>query len=128
MTLEDLKAEAILAANKIGINWENLDDIKERHIFEQMVKRGHQFVPDLESIYTKLTSGKSVMNPDDDTPLNPVDVEQYTMLVSEELFNGYILQELHNKYTTIESIIHANQSNPSGVDKGDTNQLDLFHD
>lgn len=128
MTLEDLKAEAILAANKIGINWENLDDIKERHIFEQMVKRGHEFVPDLESIYTKLTSGKSVLNPDDDTPLNPVDVEQYTMLVSEELFNGYILQELHNKYTTIESIIRANQSNPHGVDKGDTNQLDLFHD
>lgn len=128
MTLEDLKAEAILAANKIGINWENLDDIKERHIFEQMVKRGHEFVPDLESIYTKLTSGKSVLNPDDDTPLNPVDVEQYTMLVSEELFNGYILQELHNKYTTIESIIRANQSNPNGVDKGDTNQLDLFHD
>lgn len=128
MTLDDLKAEAILAANKIGINWENLDDIKERHIFEQMVKRGHEFVPDLESIYTKLTSGKSVLNPDNDTPLNPVDVEQYTMLVSEELFNGYILQELHNKYTTIESIIRANQSNPHGVDKGDTNQLDLFHD
>lgn len=128
MTLDDLKAEAILAANKIGINWENLDDIKERHIFEQMVKRGHEFVPDLESIYTKLTSGKSVINPDDDTPLNPDDVEQYTMLVSEELFNGYILQELHNKYTTIESIIHANQSNPSGVDKGDPNQLNLFHD
>lgn len=126
MRLEDIKAEAILAANKIGINWENLDDIKERHIFEQMVKRGHEFVPELESIFTKLTSGKSVLNPDDDTPLNFDDIEKYTELVSEELFNGYILQELHNKYTTIESIIHANENNPSGVDKGDPDQLNLF--
>jgi hypothetical protein len=128
MTLDDLKAEAAVVANQIGINWDNLDDIKERHIFEQMVKRGHDMVPDLESLYTKLTSGKSVLNPDDDSPLSFDDVEKYTLLVSEELFNGYILQELHNKYRTIQSIIEADQKNPNGLDKGDNNQLDLFHD
>jgi len=85
-------------------------------------------VPDLESLYTKLTSGKSVLNPDDDSPLSFDDVEKYTLLVSEELFNGYILQELHNKYRTIQSIIEADQKNPNGLDKGDNNQLDLFHD
>lgn len=126
MTLDDIKAEAVLAANQIGINWETLDNIKERHYFEQMVKRGNEMVPDLESVYTKLTSGKSVLNPDDDSPLGFDDIEKYTSLVSEELFNGYILQELYNKYITIESIIHANEKNPHGVDMTDPDQLNLF--
>lgn len=128
MTLDDLKAEAVHAANQIGINWDTLDDIKERQYFEQMVSRGSLLVPDLESLYTKLTSGKSVLNPDDDSPLSFDDIEKYTLLVSEELFNGYILQELHTKYKTIQAIIEADQKNPDGLDKGDPNQLNLFHD
>jgi hypothetical protein len=126
MTLEDLKAEAILAASEIGINWESLDDIKERNLFEKMVARGNAIVPDLEFIYTKLTNGKSVSASDEDTPLNSEEVEKYTELISEELFNGYILQELYSKYTTIESILRANENNPHGIDKGDPNQLNLF--
>ena len=126
MTLEDLKAQAVLAASKISINWENLNDIKERNLFEQMLTRGNTLVPDLELIYNKLTSGKSVSTDDEDTPLNFKDVEEYTELVSEELYNGYILQELYNKYTTIESIIRANENNPHGVDTGDPTQLNLF--
>lgn len=128
MTLDDLKAEALVVANKIGINWDNLDDVKKRHSFEQMVKRNHDLVPDLESLYTKLISGKSVLNPENDSPLTFDEIEKYTMFVSEELFNGYVLRELHSKYETIQSIIETDKNNPSGLDKGDHNQLNLFHD
>ena len=126
MTLDDLKAEAAFTATELGINWERLDDIKERHYFENLVSRGNQLVPDLESLYVKLTSGKSVLNPNDDTPLNVLDVEKYVVRVGEELFTGYVLQELHAKYHTIQSIIETDRNNPQGIDKSDVNQLNLF--
>lgn len=126
MTLDDLKTEAVVVANQIGINWDSLDDIKERQYFEQLVSRGSLLVPDLESLYTKLTNGKSVLNPYDDSPLGFDEIEKYTLLVSEKLFSAYILQELHNKYKTIQSIIEADQKNPHGVDMTDPDQLNLF--
>lgn len=128
MTLDDMKKEAAIAANQIQINWESLDNPKYRMDFENVLRRAEEFVPELETLYGKLTSGSSVMNPDEKTPLSYEDVEQYSGLISEELFNGYVLQELYHKYKMVNAIIEADRTNPEGLDKGDPNQLNLFHD
>jgi hypothetical protein len=128
MTLDSIKKEAAIAANEIQLNWESLDNPKYRKDFEMILERAEQFVPELEVLYAKLTSGKSVMLPDEDTSLSFEDVEKYSSLITEELFNGYVLQELYHKYKMVNAIIDADKSNPEGLDKGDPNQLNLFHD
>lgn len=128
MTLDSIKKEAAIAANEIQLNWESLDNPKYRRDFEMILERAEQFVPELEVLYAKLTSGKSVMLPDEDTSLSFEDVEKYSSLITEELFNGYVLQELYHKYKMVNAIIDADKSNPEGLDKGDPNQLNLFHD
>jgi hypothetical protein len=123
MTLEHLKAEAVLVASTIGIKWETLDNIAERHFFEQSLTRGNLLVPELEATYTKLASGGDVVNPYGTTS---ADTERYMAVVRRELIDGYILQELYNKYTTIESIIHAHEHYPRGGSISDPDQLNLF--
>lgn len=112
MTLDELKQEAEIAADQIDINWKKLENPEYRNDFESVLKRATLFVPELESLYTKLTSGKSVVNPEEDTPLGFEDVQQYSELVEEELFNGYVLKSLYHKYTAIESVIQASLDNP----------------
>lgn len=112
MTLDELKADATIAADQIDINWQALEDPEYRKDFETVLKKAVKFVPELESLYTKLTTGKSVVNEDEDTPLGFEDVEQYSVLVEEELFNGYVLKSLYHKYTAIENILQAALDNP----------------
>lgn len=109
--MDDLKAEAAHAADEIDINWEMLDDPKYRGEFERTLRKASEFVPELEGLYTKLTSGKSVMAPDEDTPLDYKDLEKYTELVAEELFSGYVLQSLYEKYEKINTIISLSREN-----------------
>lgn len=123
MSLDQLKQEAIREAHMIEINWEQLDNPNYRADFEHVMKRASEFVPDLESMYTKLTSGKSVLMPGEDTSLSFEDIEKYTEMISEELFNGYVLQELYHKYEMVNAVIEADNNTP--LDKGDPNQLDL---
>lgn len=112
MDIEQLKADAEIAADQIDINWKALEDPEYRKDFEAVLKKAARFVPELESLYVKLTSGKSVMNPDEDTPLAYVDVEKYSMLIEEELFNGYVLWSLYRKYTAVEDVIQASLDFP----------------
>lgn len=112
MDLEQMREEAAIAADQIDINWKKLENPQYRNDFESTLKRAVMFVPELESLYTKLTSGKSVMNPDEDTPLGFEDVEQYSTLVEEELFNGYVLKSLYHKYNAVENVIKAALDNP----------------
>lgn len=123
MSLDQLKQEAVREANAIEINWEQLDNPNYRADFEHVLKRASEFVPELEGIYTKLTSGKSVLMPGEDTSLSFEDIEKYKALIEEELLNGYVLQELYHKYEMINAVIDANNNDP--LDKGDPNQLDL---
>ena len=123
MNMDDIKAEAVKAANEIEIDWEQLDNPKYRADFESVLQKAKEFVPELEGLYTKLTAGKSVMNPDEDTPLEYMDIEKYTSLIAEELFSGYVLAEVYHKYEMVNAVINADRQTP--LDKGDPNQLDL---
>jgi len=116
----DIKKEAALAANTIDINWEQLDNPTYRKDFENVLKRAQLLIPDLESLYLKLSSGKSVLLPDEPTSLSFEDTEKYREIVEEELFNGYILQELYHKYESINAVMKAALDNPP------PDQLDLF--
>ena len=112
MNMDELKAEAAIAADQIDINWKALENPEYRKDFESVLEKAVKFVPELESLYTKLTNGKSVMNEDEDTPLGFEDVEKYSDLVAEELFNGYVLKSLYHKYTAIENVLKAALDNP----------------
>ena len=112
MNMQDLKAEAVLAANEIEIQWDMMDNPGHRADFEYTLEKANKFVPELEGLYTKLTSGKSVLEPETDSPLVYTDIEKYTGLVAEELFNGYVLQEILNKYKMINAVITADLDNP----------------
>ncbi len=116
MKMSEIKADAVKAANEIEINWEELENPKYRDDFEKVLTQATEFVPELEGLYSKLTSGKSVLNPDEDTPLDYTDVEQYTDLIAEELFSGYVLQELYHKYTMVQNVIQAALDNPDQTD------------
>jgi hypothetical protein len=52
------------------------------------------------------------LEPETDSPLVYTDIEKYTGLVAEELFNGYVLQEILNKYKMINAVITADLDNP----------------
>ena len=112
MDMQDIKAEAVKAANEIEIDWEQLDNPKYRADFESVLQKAKEFVPELEGLYTKLTAGKSVMNPDEDTPLEYMDIEKYTSLIAEELFSGYVLAEVYHKYEMVQAIINADRNTP----------------
>lgn len=112
MDIKQIETEAAIAADQIDINWEALENPEYRKDFESVLTKAVKFIPELESLYTKLTAGKSVMNEDEDTPLGFEDVEKYSDLVAEELFNGYVLKSLYHKYTEIERVMQAALDNP----------------
>jgi len=108
--MQDLKAEASIAANEIEIQWDMLDNPRYRADFESTLVKAHKYVPELEGLYAKLTSGKSVLTPDEDTPLGYSDIEKYTGLIAEELFSAYILAEVYHKYTMVQNIITLSEA------------------
>jgi hypothetical protein len=110
MNMQDLKAEAAVAANEIEIDWAQLDNPRYRADFESTLEKAHRYVPELEGLYAKLTSGKSVLAPDGDTPLGYSDIEKYTGLIAEELFSAYILAEVYHKYTMVQNIITLSEA------------------
>ena len=112
MNMDDIKVEAVKAASEIELNWEELDNPKYRADFESVMQKAAEFLPELEGMYTKLISGKSVMNPDEDTPLEYTDIEKYTDMIGEELLSAYILQEVYHKYTMVQAVINASENNP----------------
>ena len=112
MPSSQIRDIAVVEANSIEINWEELDNPKYRADFESVLQKAVDYLPELESLYNKLTSGKSVVTPDEDTPLEYVDLEKYSAIVGEELYNGYILAEVYHKYAMVQAVINADQNNP----------------
>ena len=119
MNMDDIKKEAALAANTIDIHWDKLENPMYRRDFERTLQRAMILIPDLEGLYEKLSKGESVMTPDEPTSLSFEDTEKYFVLVTEELFNGYVLQELYHKYESINAVMKAALDNPP------PDQLDL---
>jgi hypothetical protein len=112
MNMDDIKAKAVVDANEIEIDWEQLENPNYRADFEHVLKRAIEFIPELEGMYGKLTTGQSVVAPGENTSLSYDDIEQYTGLIAEELYSGYILQELHHKYEMVNAVINADRNNP----------------
>lgn len=112
MDINALKEEAALAADQIDIQWGKLENPAYRKDFERTLIKASAYVPELEGLYTKLTSGHSVLNPDEGTPLSYEDLEKYSELVEEKLFNGYVLEALYKKYRAVEDVIQAAIDNP----------------
>jgi hypothetical protein len=112
MDINALKEEAALAADQIDIQWGKLENPTYRKDFERTLIKASAYVPELEGLYSKLTSGESVLFPDEQSPLGYDDLEKYSKLVEEELFNGYVLEALYKKYRAVEDVIQAAIDNP----------------
>ena len=102
MTKEQIKHEALLEASEIELQWDKID--KDPIHFAVQLEKALEMLPDIESLYEKLSSGKSVSYPDKDSPLNYEQLEQYTALVGDELYNCYIIEDIYNRFKLIQSI------------------------
>jgi len=116
-TLQELQREAELKANEVEINW----DITEGKFFESALEQGTALIPDLESLYTKLTSGQSVVFPGQESSLSFEDKEKYAGMIADQLFEAYVIREVLHRYKCITNIM--NLAYP--LDNPPTDQLDL---
>lgn len=105
LTIEEIKHEAELAAVDVDLNWERLEDPQEAEVLNTQLNKCITLLPDLESLYTKITSGKSVVFPDAETSLSFDEIEQYADLVAEELHAAYMLLAIKDKYDKVNNII-----------------------
>jgi hypothetical protein len=117
MTLSDLQREAELKATEVEINW----DIAESKFFVEALEQGTLLIPDLESLYTKLTSGKSVVSPGQESSLSYEDKEKYAEMIAERLFEAYVVREVLHKYKCITNIMNLTYP----LDNPPADQLDL---
>ena len=108
MTLEEIKNIAINHPDQLEINWDKIDsEPMYAEQFEFSLSLVTEKIPDLESLYTKLTSGKSVLFHNTDTPLKHDDIEKYTQLVAEELIAAYEMADLYDRYQKVKNVIKA---------------------
>ena len=114
MTLDELKQEAAVKATEIEIQWERLSDPKTVKDFENALEVGTILIPDMESLYLKLTSGKSVVFEDSESPLPYDDQEKYAALVEDSLFEAYVIQEVLHKFRMVQNIITLSEDTTNG--------------
>lgn len=108
MTLEEIKRTALNHPEPLQIMWDQLDnDPQYTEEFEQVLEVVIQNLPDLESLYTKLTSGKSVALPNSKTVLSSDEIEHYTNVVMDELIATYEMADLYDRYTKVKNVIQA---------------------
>lgn len=105
MELNDIKRIAKQMSHDIQIQWDMLEQDPQYVVeFERVLSRANQLLPDLETLYQTIQEGKSVLSPDEDTPLTFEQKETYLHLLEEELLAGYELQEVWERYQLIKSI------------------------
>lgn len=107
MNITEMQREAAIAASEFEINWEKLDDVMYRRDFVDVLEKSKALLPTLESMYVKMSSGKSVVLDDEESPLQFGDLEKYRELVGEELYSAYILREIYHKFEMIEGVMNA---------------------
>jgi hypothetical protein len=108
----------------VEINW----DIAESKFFVEALEQGTLLIPDLESLYTKLTSGKSVVFPGQESSLSYEDKEKYAEMIADQLFEAYVVREVLHKYkciTNIMNLAYPHDTPKQALDNPPTNQLDL---
>lgn len=111
MTLDQIKRDAIIAANEVEIEWDMMEQVTYRDDFLYMLESGTKFVLDLEHLYTKLVNHESILH-DGPSALPYEDVEQYLGLVEMELRCAYVLQEIRHKYDMITNVIQDSKNYP----------------
>lgn len=105
MELADIKKLALEEASKLQIQWDMIEsDPMQRMYFEEMLEQSARMLPDLEYVYTRMKEGKSVVFSDEPTSLPYEDREKYMMLFEDQLFSGYQLLDLLERYNLIKSI------------------------
>lgn len=104
-TLEDIKRSAEIEASNIDLDWDRLENPTELEMLNALIDKGTSYIPDLEAIYTNLTSGKHITLPDQDTELSFEDVEMYTEEVAQELYAAYLIQSVQETVAQVNRII-----------------------
>jgi hypothetical protein len=110
MTLNEIKQKAESTAVGVELDWERLENEKDANYLVERLQMWRQLIPDLESLYTKVSSGKSVLLPDSDTSLSYAATEKYTAMIAEELHAAYVMQSVYDKYEKVNSIIQLSRS------------------
>ena len=133
MNLDDLRREAELKAVELEIDWERMTSFENKKYFEDALEAGTILIPDMERLYLKLTSGKSVIFDGKDSSLPYDEQEKYAEVVADKLFEAYVIKEILHKYRCITNILnlanpHDNPTTPNTLDNTGSIQLDLFHD
>ena len=88
MTLDEIKNIAINHPDQLEINWDKIDsEPMYAEQFEFSLSLVTEKIPDLESLYTKLTSN--------------------TQLVVGELLAAYEMADLYDRYQKVKNVIKA---------------------
>jgi hypothetical protein len=106
MTIDEIRAEAVQAAHQYEIEWDKLStDALYRAEFVSTLSAARTLQETLASLYIKLSSNKSVILDDAESPL-PFDVlETYRMEMAEALYENIFLSEIYNKYELVENVV-----------------------
>lgn len=108
MNLQELKEIAYNHPQQIEICWDKIDeDPRYREEFEHVVRNTLDLLPGIETIYSKLIEGESVLFQGESTSLHPAQVEEYKELVEEELFAGYQMLRMWETYQKVQNVINA---------------------
>jgi hypothetical protein len=109
MTLEDIRHDALTNKDQLEIMWDKLDSNPEyEDEFKFSLETVTETIPELESIYMKLTSGKNVTFPAPyRTALSYDEIEMYTELVADELFAAYQMADLYDRYKKVKDVIKS---------------------
>lgn len=105
MTLDEIKVEAYKEANLIEIQWDMMDDPKHKYMMVKTMECGVNVIPDLESLYTKLSTGENVLLDGAKSSLTEDQLEEYCTFIEGELFSAYVIQEVYHKYRMVENVI-----------------------
>lgn len=112
-TLQEIRKEALHAANEITIAWEMLSsDPLYRSDFERTLTACEELVPDIEQLYVKLVRGENVLEDGEETAISYKDREMYLDKLEDELFASYQVLDLWNRYQLIESITTLDKQMP----------------
>ena len=88
-SLDELRREAELKAIELEIDWERASSFENKKYFEDALEAGTVLIPDMESLYRKLTGGKSVVFDGQQSNLPYEEQEKYAELVADKLFETY---------------------------------------
>lgn len=105
MELKDIEKMAVHAASDMHIDWDRLEmDPSYMKDFESTLKRATKLLPDMEILHTKLSNGESAVFDGQESSLPYDQREHYIELLEEELYAGYQLKDLYDRFILIRSI------------------------